>query len=108
MCAGRVHELKKQYPQVKSCLVIPYLTFSLSDKDKFDEIIYPEDFEKYYFKAAIPARNKYMVERATHAIRYNDHAWGGAAQTYKRAVKNHLHIINLGNDTFLNGLVNIK
>ena len=96
LCAGCVHRLKKQYPQIKNYLVIPYLTFSIFDKDIFDEIIYPEGFEKYHFKAAIPARNKYMVENSSIAICYVNHGWGGAAQTYRRAIKNKLRIINIG------------
>lgn len=94
-CAGCVHKLKKQYPHIVNCLVIPYLTFNIFDKDIFDEIIYPEGFEKYHFKAAIPARNKFMVDNAAFAICYVNHGWGGAAKTYERAVKKKLGIINL-------------
>lgn len=97
MCAGCVKKLKQDYPQIRNILVIPYLTFSIFDKDYFDEIVYPDDFEKYHFKAAIPARNKYMVDNATYAICYVTHGWGGAAQTYQRAIKKNLTIINLAN-----------
>ena len=96
LCAGCVHRLKKQYPQIINSLVIPYLTFTVFDKDIFDEIVYPEGFEKYHFKAAIPARNKFMVDNAAFAICYVNHGWGGAAQTYERAVKKKLNIMNLG------------
>ena len=96
LSAGCVHRLKKQYPHIKNYLVIPYLTFAIFDKDIFDEIIYPEGFEKYHFKAAIPARNKYMVENSSIAICFVNHGWGGAAQTYRRAIKNKLRIINIG------------
>lgn len=96
LCAGCVQRLKKQYPDIINCLVIPYLTFTVFDKDIFDDIIYPEGFEKYHFKAAIPARNRYMVDNAAFAICYVNHGWGGAAQTYERAIKKNLIIINLG------------
>lgn len=96
MCAGCVHRLKKQYPDIINCLVIPYLTFTVFDKNIFDDIIYPEGFEKYHFKAAIPARNRYMVDNAAFAICYVNHGWGGAAQTYERAIKKKLNVINLG------------
>ena len=33
LCAGCVHRLKKQYPHIVNCLVIPYLTFTVFDKD---------------------------------------------------------------------------
>ena len=61
-----------------------------------DDIIYPEGFEKYHFKAAIPARNRYLVDNAAYALCYVTHGWGGAAQTLKRAQKKGLTIINLG------------
>ena len=58
--------------------------------------IYPEGFEKYHFKAAIPARNRYLVDNAAYALCYVTHGWGGAAQTLERAQKKGLTIINLG------------
>lgn len=58
--------------------------------------IYPEGFEKYHFKAAIPARNRYLVDNSAYAICYVTHDWGGAAKTYQRAVKKGLTIIKLG------------
>ena len=99
MCARIVYKLKKQYPQVRSFLVIPYLTFNVLDREYFDDVIYPEGFEKYHFKAAIPARNKYMIENSAYAVCYVDHGWCGAAQTYAKAIKKGLVIKNFGSYT---------
>ena len=96
MCARIVYDLKKIYPQINNYLVIPYLTFSVLEEKYFDSIVYPEGFEKYHFKSAIPARNKYLVDNSVYALCYITHSWGGAAQTYDRAVKKGLTIINLG------------
>ena len=96
MCARVVSDLKKSYPQIRNYLVIPYLTFNIAELKYFDDIIYPEGFEKYHFKAAIPARNRYLVDNAAYALCYVTHGWGGAAQTLKRAQKKGLTIINLG------------
>ena len=96
MCAKIVFDLKKDYPQIHNYLVIPYLTFTILEEKYFDSIIYPDGFEKYHFKAAIPARNKYLVDNAAHAICYVTHGWGGAAQTFERAKKKGLHLVNLG------------
>ena len=60
-CSAAVFKLKKEYPHIKNILVIPYLSFRVTNKDIYDEIIFPEGFEKYHYKAAIPQRNKYMV-----------------------------------------------
>ena len=96
MAARAVYTLKKEYPHIQNNLVIPYLTFNIQEKKYFDNIIYPEDFEKYHFKAAIPARNSYMVDHAQIAVCYLTHDWGGAAKTYTRAIKKRLEVINLG------------
>ena len=96
MCARIVFELKKTYPHIHNYLVIPYLTFTILDEKYFDSIIYPEGFEKYHFKSAIPARNKYLVDNSAYAICYVTHGWGGAAQTFEKAVKKGLTVINLG------------
>lgn len=70
MCARVVFDLKKSYPQIRSYHVIPYLTFNITERKYFDDIIYPEGFEKYHFKAAIPARNRYLVDNSAYALCY--------------------------------------
>ena len=96
ICARIVKSLQKDYPHVKSELVIPYLTFKPRSMDCFDSSVYPDGFEKYHFKAAIGARNKWMVNQSQLAICYVDHDWGGAVETFRYAVKKNLEIINLG------------
>lgn len=96
MCAHIVYDLKKIYPHISNYLVIPYLTFNIREKEYFDSIVYPEGFEKYHFKAAIPARNKYLIDNSAYALCYVTHDWGGAAKTYERAKKKGLTVINIG------------
>ena len=96
MYAHIVFDLKKKYPQIRNYLVIPYLSFNIRKPKYFDSVIYPEGFEKYHFKAAIPARNRYLIDNSAYAICYVTHGWGGAAQTFERAKKKGLEIINLG------------
>lgn len=95
MCARVVYDLKKNYPQIHNYLVIPYLSFTILEKKYFDAIVYPEGFEKYHFKAAIPARNKYLVDNTKYALCYVNHSWGGAAKTFEQAKKKGLVIVNL-------------
>ena len=38
-CAAILRDLKKEYPHIKSYLVIPYLTFKVAWPEYFDEII---------------------------------------------------------------------
>lgn len=96
LCAHTVFDLKKEYPQVINSLIIPYLTFKIRAPEYFDFTVYPEGFEKYHFKAAIPARNRYLIDNAAYALCYVTHGWGGAAKTYERARKKGLTIINIG------------
>lgn len=95
LCAQIVFKLKREYPQIKNILVIPYLTFNVFNKQIFDEIIFPEGFEKYHYKSAIPMRNKFMIKNSSIAICYINHGWGNAVKTYEYAKKNGLEIINL-------------
>lgn len=102
LCACCVNELQKKYAYIKNYIVIPYVSFSIFDKKIFDEIIFPDDFEKYYFKSAILARNKYMVDNSSYAICYINHSWGGASKTFELALKRKLKIYNLGSMKYTN------
>ena len=95
MCALTVFSLKKRYPEIKNILVIPYLTFNVFKKEIYDEIRFPEGFEKYYYKFAIPERNKYMVKESDVAICYVYNICGNAMRTYEFAQKKGIEIINL-------------
>lgn len=95
IAAAEVFNLKSTYPHIKNILVIPYLSFNVFERRYFDEIVYPDNFEKYPFKVAIPERNKYMVNISDVAICFIHHGWGGAAKTYEYAIKKKLEIYNL-------------
>ncbi|MBQ5590665.1 MAG: DUF1273 family protein [Clostridia bacterium] len=94
ICAKCVYKLKQKYSNVTSALVIPYLTFNIEEDYLYDEIIYPNNFEKYYFKAAIIKRNEFLVDNSSIAIcfvKYN----GGAKRTYEYALKKGIKVLNL-------------
>lgn len=95
LCARLLFERKHLNPEVRCHLVIPYLSFRFEHQEYFDSILYPEGFEKYHFKAAIPARNRYLVEHSAYALCYVSHDWGGAAKTYQLAQRKGLRLINL-------------
>ncbi len=97
LCAGLVHGLKAEYPSVRCVLVIPYLTFRTEHGEYFDEVIYPEGLERYHFKAAIAARNRYLVDNSEYAVCFVEHSWGGAAKTFAYAERRELAVKNFGN-----------
>ena len=96
LCAECINNLKQKYPVIKCLLVIPYLTTSLKNNNYYDEIIYPEGFENYYYKSAIIQRNRYMVDNSSLAFCYICYTFGGAIKTYNYAIKQGLIIINTG------------
>ncbi len=94
LAAKVLYELKQEYPETESILILPYLDRK-ADASLYDSTIYPplENVPKRY---AISRRNKWMVEQADMVIACADHDWGGASKTLEYAVKKGLHIINLG------------
>jgi len=94
LAAKVLHELKSEYPELESILILPYLDRPV-DASLYDSTIYPplENVPKRY---AISRRNKWMVEQADMVIACVDHDWGGASKTLEYAVKKGLRIINLG------------
>ena len=94
LAAKVLYELKQEYPETETILILPYLDRKV-DASLYDSTIYPplENVPKRY---AISHRNKWMVDQADMVIAYVDHDWGGAAKTLEYAVKKGLRIINLG------------
>lgn len=90
--ASVVWELKKQYPAIRSTLVLPYLDRKV-DATKYDTTLYPP-LEKVPRRFAISKRNEYMVNEADIVVAYVTHDWGGAATTLAYAKRKKKEIIN--------------
>lgn len=84
LAAGVVREIKKDHPNVRVILVLPYLDRKV-DTDGYDSTIYPplESTPKRY---AICHRNRWMVESADVVVCFVNHGWGGAASAMRHAV----------------------
>ena len=100
LVAKAVNSLKTEYPNIKLCLVVPYITYAMSGsqayyKDTFDEILVPEFPPHKSIRSYIPLCNEYMIDNACVLICYVENDSGGAAQTYGYALKNKTRIINL-------------
>lgn len=90
--------MKARYPNVKSVLVTAYHNPKTPYLDLFDEIIFPFEEQQetfFYYKKAIPKRNKVMVEWSSVAICCVYRTGGGAGKTLDYAVKKNLKIIDL-------------
>lgn len=97
-----VKEAQTTAKNIRSCLVVPYLTASLQKELKeregfFDEVIYPA-LESVPPRFAILRRNEWMVERADLVIGYITHNFGGAAKIWQYANRKGVALINLAED----------
>lgn len=100
LCAGTLKELKKDYPNIKSYLMLAYMPKEKSKYGEciaqiFDDTVYP-DIENVPLRFAIVKRNECMVDKSDFLIAYVNHSWGGAYKTLEYAKKKkHIKVINI-------------
>ena len=95
-----VRALKRKDPlrDIKLILVLPYLTKQVQDKEiknKYDEIIIPEEAETAHYKKAITIRNRWMVDHSDYVIAKIWRDFGGAYSTTEYAKKKNKTVIYL-------------
>lgn len=94
-----VRKAKKDFENIRNCLIIPYISLSYQEKikylkDYYDEIIYPL-LENIPSKYAIIKRNEWMIDQADLLIAYVKHSWGGAAKSLQYAKRKDTAIFQL-------------
>lgn len=97
LCARMVYNLKKQYPDIRSIIVIPYLNFKIFDESLFDESDFPECLEHVPYRAKVIRRKQYMADNAAFAVCYVNYSFGGAARTLEYAQSHGCEIIKIKN-----------
>ena len=103
LCGYTIGELKKDYPSIKSYLILPYPsirkdTYSKGFIETFDNIIYP-NLENIPIRFAILKRNEWIINNSDFLIAYVRHSWGGAYKTLKYAEKRkNIKIINIAKE----------
>ena len=95
ICAKIVHDLKAEYPNIVSELVLPYPGFQPFDPERYDCFLAPEGYETWNYKAVYEKRNRYMLEHSDVALCYVVHEWGGAAKTLRVAKRLGLPVIEM-------------
>ena len=86
MASASVLERKKEYPYLRLTLLVAYPPArKRSFLSGYDQVIYPEGLELVPPRFAIPALNRYMLEKSDYLIAFVKRNWGGAAQTLKNA-----------------------
>ncbi len=100
-----VHELRKQNPDIKLFLVVPYITNKITSNELYYEKIYDGILtatisEKTPNKFKILQCNNYMVDNSDFLICFVEHSWGGASKTLEYAKKKKIKIINIAENRF--------
>ena len=101
MCNGAVRAVKREFPSIRLCLIIPYLTQTINEQkdyllESYDELIFPDRIEGVHYKSAITLRNRWMTENSEIMLAYVGHEFGGAYQMMKYAqIHGGIRIINL-------------
>lgn len=97
ICENVVRELKREYKDIRLCLVAPYMTKRLNtDREYYNamygEIIIP-DLGEVHYKRAITERNKWMVDQSDVILCYVTRGSGGAYTMRQYAAKTDKNVI---------------
>lgn len=102
MAARAVINIKEEYPHIKLCLVVPYITSHINKlnpeyKNFYDEIIVADISPQAPMRAYIPLCNEYMIDKSACLLCFIEIKSGGAFKTYEYALKKGIEIINISN-----------
>ena len=96
--SSAVRSAKKVYPHIKLIGVKPYFTNDINtDKDYYaalyDDIIIPDELAGIHPKAAIKARNRWMIDNSDIVLIYTVRNYGGAYEAKQYAQHENKAII---------------
>lgn len=102
LCASAVRALKRRHTdkEIRLVLVLPYMSQRLNTEreyyqSSFDEILVPHELAGLYYKKAITARNRWMVNQSDCLIAMVWRNCGGACQTLKYAQRLGKRIVRI-------------
>ena len=100
MFSSAVRKAKKQFPDIKLICVKPYFTNDLNTNKEYydtmyDDVIIPPAVIGVHYKAAITARNRWIVNNSNIVISYVIRNYGVAANVVKYAKQINKQIIAL-------------
>lgn len=98
--AKTVRSLRGTYPQIRLYLVVPYLTKRLNEQNEilssvYDEILLPAELDGANKKAAIPLRNRWIVDNSDFVISAVHRDFGGAYEAVSYATQHGVPVKNL-------------
>lgn len=100
LSAHILKNLKKDYPHIKSYLVLAYLKEANKEredyiKDLYDGTIYP-DLERVPKRFAIAKRNEIMIKESDYFILYVEYISANARNIMNKVRKSKKEYVNLG------------
>ena len=98
--SSAVRSAKKTYQHIKLICVKPYLTNDINtDKDYYtalyDDIIIPDELAGIHPKAAIKARNRWIIDNSDIVLIYTVRNFGGAYEAKRFAERNGKRLIKI-------------
>ena len=98
--SSAVRRAKKANPHIKLICVKPYMTNDVNtDRDyyaaMYDDVIIPDELAGIHYKAAIKARNRWIVDHSNIVIGYTTRNHGGAYEALKFAYKKDKTVIQI-------------
>ena len=87
--------LQGEYPHIRYAVVLAYMPTENDKEQDFSDTIYPDGLERVPRRAAIAARNRWMIEKAQYVIAYVKTPGGGAADAVALASRKGKNIIRL-------------
>lgn len=96
-----VRRAKRTYPYIKLICVKPYMTNDINKgrdyySTLYDDVIIPDELAGIHYKAAIKARNRWMIDHSELVIVYMIREHGGAYEAKRYAERRSKHIIVIG------------
>lgn len=98
--SSAVRRAKKTYPHIKLICVKPYFTNDINtNRDYYtalyDDIIIPDELAGIHYKAAIKARNRWMIDNSDIVIIHTIRNYGGAYEALKYAKRNQRTVFTI-------------
>ena len=99
--SSAVRRAKKIYPYIKLICVKPYMTNDINtDRGyyvaMYDDVIISDELAGIHYKAAIKARNRWIIDQSELVIVYTIREHGGAYEAKRYAERRSKHIIVIG------------
>jgi len=99
--SSAVRKAKKKYPQIKLICVKPYMTNDVNtNRDyyatMYDDVVIPDELAGIHYKAAIKARNRWIVDHSDLVVAYTVRDHGGAYEAVRYAQREAKSIIQIG------------